>query len=224
MKFYPYLRAYVTNEKLAGCRVLEIGLGYGTLGQIIAMQGCQYFGLDIAVTPVSMMQYRITRLHQNAKQVQQGSALDIPYPDASFDYVYSIGCLHHTGNLNRSIGEIYRILKPGGKAIVMLYHRHSFRQMIAPIRRLFSRKLRADYARGLRGMYDRDSKGTVAPYTDYVSRAEVRQLFGAFSKLQIDCQNFDTYTLFRRLPIPRQLWLNNIARVVGLDLYVVARK
>src|SRR5438876_392086 len=45
LRFYPYLEKYVFPEDLKGKRVLEIGLGYGTLGQILASNGCRYFGL-----------------------------------------------------------------------------------------------------------------------------------------------------------------------------------
>jgi SAM-dependent methyltransferase len=98
MAMYPYLARYVTAESLPGKKTLEIGLGYGTLGQLITSRGSQYHGLDIADGPVEMMRYRLALLGKEAAaRVQTGSALDIPYPDGTFDYVYSIGCLHHTG-------------------------------------------------------------------------------------------------------------------------------
>src|SRR6185436_5985947 len=66
MALYPYLSPYVTEQDLKGKRLLEIGLGYGTLGQIIAQRGCQYHGLDIADGPVEMMRYRLALLGQEA--------------------------------------------------------------------------------------------------------------------------------------------------------------
>ena len=51
MTLYPYLVPYVTKEDLVGKKVLEIGLGYGTLGQFIATRACHYYGLDIAAAP-----------------------------------------------------------------------------------------------------------------------------------------------------------------------------
>src|SRR4051794_10759604 len=124
-RFYPYLRGYVNRFDLRGRSVLEIGLGYGTLGQYIAARGAVYHGLDIAPTPVEMMRHRL-RLRGTAdeERVLQGSALDIPWPDETFDHVYSIGCLHHTGDRGRAVDEVRRVLRPGGVAVVMLYNRY----------------------------------------------------------------------------------------------------
>jgi SAM-dependent methyltransferase len=232
LALYPYLSFYVTEQDLKGKRLLEIGLGYGTLGQIIARRGCQYHGLDIAQGPVEMMRYRLALLGQEGGgRVQQGSALDIPYPEGSFDYVYSIGCLHHTGDLPKAVSEVYRVLAHGGKAVVMLYNRGSFRKL-AQLRarymwELLTRRGRpGGFGEAVRGRYDSNSAGNAAPHTDFVSRSDVRRrLFARFSSVRIDVQNFDGYALFRgRIVIPREKLLGNIARVLGTDLYIVATK
>lgn len=232
MAIYPYLSSYVTEQDLKGKRLLEIGLGYGTLGQIIALGGCQYHGLDIADGPVEMMRYRLALLGKEAGgRVQKGSALEIPYPDGAFDYVYSIGCLHHTGDLPKAISEVYRVLATGGKAVVMLYNRYSFRQL-AQLRAsyvweiLTRRRRPGSFGEAVRARYDSNSAGDAAPHTDFVSRFDVRRhLFERFSNIRIDVQNFDRYVFFKgRIVIPRERLLGNIARVLGTDLYVVATK
>jgi len=226
MALYPYLWNYVRHENLQGQRVLEIGLGYGTLGQILAGRRAQYSGLDVAASAVSLMRHRLALARiGRAAAVQVGSALAIPHRDASFDYVYSIGCLHHTGNLPRAIDEVARVLVPGGKAIVMLYHRHSYRQWIERARfrlRCGGRAPKAELERCLRGLYDTNAYGTAAPFTAYVSRREVRRLFCRFSTVRIDTRNAEGLAVGGRLRIPRDRLLENVARVAGLDLYVVA--
>lgn len=110
LSFYSYLADYVIKENIKNKKVLEIGLGYGTLGNLIVQEGANYYGLDIAQNPVLMMQYRLKILGKgNMEQIQLGSSLSIPHADESFDYVYSIGCLHHTGNLQQSLSEVYRV-------------------------------------------------------------------------------------------------------------------
>jgi SAM-dependent methyltransferase len=232
MAMYPYLSRYVIEEKLAGKRVLEIGLGYGTLGQLIASRGCQYHGLDIADGPVEVVRYRLGLLTIDAMdRVHKASALDIPYRDGSFDYVYSIGCLHHTGDLTKAVSEVHRVLVAGGKAVVMLYNRHSFRRLAELRTRymwelLVGRRDRQAFAETIRARYDSNAAGDAAPHTDFVSRSDIRRrLFARFSSLRIDVQNFDGYTLFAgRVVIPRHRLLGNIARILGTDLYVVATK
>jgi SAM-dependent methyltransferase len=229
LAFYPYLKGYVTSQPLKNKKVLEIGLGYGTLGQLLAEQGCDYFGMDIAQGPVDMMCYRLTNLGQSSEgKVQKGSALEIHYSEASFDYVYTIGCLHHTGNLSQAVSEVCRVLVPGGKASVMLYNRHSFRQLVQiPMERIRNLFVSGDrsFAERVRALYDTNVQGDAAPHTDYVSLIEVRRLFKSFSTIKVDIQNFDTYVLFKgKVVIPREKLLNNIGRILGLDFYITAVK
>jgi SAM-dependent methyltransferase len=219
MRFYPYLERYLPKA-LTGKKVLEIGLGYGTLGQILARRGADYQGVDVAAQPVAMMRRRLDRLGLRVARAQQASVLELPFEDQTFEYVYSIGCLHHTGDLDRSVSEIHRVLVAGGRAVVMLYYRHSLRRLICGLRDRLPGSDREDRERRMRAMYDTDPQGAAAPHTDFVSRREVRRLFRNFSRVRIDIQNFDGLPFGLR----RELFLGNLARIVGLDLYIVADK
>lgn len=223
--YYPYLSAYVLGEPLAGKRVLEIGLGYGTLGQLIAARGADYHGLDIAEGPVRMMRERLARLGLGDAEarVTRGSALDNPHTDASFDYVYSIGCLHHTGDIQRSVDEVRRVLRPGGKAVVMLYNARSLLRLGLAVLRRVSPRWRRGGDELVRRVYDSDTAGAAAPHTDFVTPAEAQRIFGAFGEVQIDVRNIPPLG-YRRVRIPRRFLLWNIARVVGTDLYITAKK
>jgi ubiquinone/menaquinone biosynthesis C-methylase UbiE len=229
MAYYPYLASYLDDLAVEGRRVLEIGLGFGTVGQALADRGARYTGADIAAGPVAMMKDRLRWLGSGDEATAvQASALELPWEDESFDVVVSIGCLHHTGDLPRAIGEVHRVLAQGGVALVMLYNAHSFRLLVqAPRRRLQGFLAGRSSAEQVRGMYDQNTSGEAAPHTDYVSRGDVRRLFGAFSSVAIDAQNFAVrarYVQGRRVTIPRERLLGNAARVVGLDLYIRARK
>lgn len=229
--YYPYLRGYVPQEDLKDKRVLEIGLGYGTLGNYIAQQDSEYYGIDIAWAPAKMMQYRLGLLgSEHARGSSQGSALTLPFADNHFDYVYSIGCLHHTGNLKLAVQEVHRVLRTGGKAIVMLYNQNSFRQNVQ-IRwtrlrdRLIFREKREEMETYVRALYDIASTGEAAPYTEYLSRAQAQQLFSLFSHIEVDIQNFDDYAFVGgRIQLQRKWFLSNVARLLGLDLYIKAAK
>lgn len=234
LRFYPYLERYVVHEDLKDKRVLEIGLGYGTLGQLLVSKGCEYHGLDIAKNPVALMRYRFALMGLDVDDAAHiGSALAMPYKESTFDFVYSIGCLHHTGDLSRAISEVYRVLTKGGKAIVMLYNRHSFRRLVyMPIvraRDLVRNGIRSNsglpgFSHWARAWYDKNARGEPAPHTDYVSRAQAQRLFRRFKEVRIVCQNFDSLSFKGKLLISRERLLNNLAYVMGLDLYITAVK
>lgn len=229
MASYPYLARYVDDLPVEGSKVLEIGLGFGTVGQILAARGAHYHGADIAAGPVAMLRDRLRWLGRpDDDSVVQASALELPWADGTFDLVVSIGCLHHTGDLPQAVSEVHRVLVPGGLAFVMLYNAHSFRQLVVVRReRLRALRARRSSAERVRGMYDMNSAGEAAPHTDFVSRRGARRLFGAFSSVEIQSQNFNSLAAtFARhtVTIPREWLLGNIARVAGLDLYIHARK
>jgi SAM-dependent methyltransferase len=227
---YPYLQRYLPWG--SGERVLEIGLGYGTVGQRLAERGLDYHGLDIAQGPVQMMVHRLGMMGvaDAAERVKQGSALAMPYEDEAFDVVVSIGCLHHTGDLAGAIAEVYRVLRPGGQALVMVYNRHSYRRAVMLPARMLRRGVWRDPARRaelVRATYDANADGVAAPAVELASPAEIRRMFGKFSQLRVRRENFDDFVLTiagKPLAIGRHAFLNNLARVAGVDLYVTGTK
>lgn len=227
MAYYPYLARYVEALPVDGSETLEIGLGFGTIGQILAARGARYHGVDIAAGPVAMMRDRLRWSGQPADEtVLQASTLELPWDGERFDVVVSIGCLHHTGDLPRAVDEVHRVLRAGGTAFVMLYNAYSLRQLTLP-REQRPKRARGSTAGEVRAMYDVNSAGAAAPHTDFVSRRDVRRLFRAFSSVSVQAQNIEALTLGRgrwERTISRERLLGNLARILGLDLYIQARK
>lgn len=112
-----------TNTR--GLRVLEIGCGMGTDGAQFAKAGAIYTGIDLtdAAVELARKRFEVSRL-KGEFRVADAERLD--FPEASFDLVYSHGVLHHTPDIEAAVREIHRVLKPGGRAMVMLYHRGSY--------------------------------------------------------------------------------------------------
>jgi SAM-dependent methyltransferase len=108
-----------------GLRVLEIGCGMGTDGAQFAKAGANYAGIDLtdAAVELARKRFQVSGL-KGEFRIADAERLD--FPDASFDLVYSHGVLHHTPDIEAAVREIHRVLKPGGRAIVMLYHRGSY--------------------------------------------------------------------------------------------------
>jgi SAM-dependent methyltransferase len=232
LAYYPYLSRYVAAPALRGKRVLEIGLGYGTLGQILAGHAARYVGVDIAAGPAAMVRDRLARAGRGTRgTAMRGSALALPFTDGAFDAVYAIGCLHHTGDLGRAVSEVHRVLAPGGRATVTLYNRRSLRLLISALEARVERvtgderRRREGAGESRRRAYDVNSQGEAAPHTEFVSRREARRLFRPFSRVRVETRNCDTYVLLGgRLVVPRARLLNTLGRLLGLDLYIVATK
>ena len=108
-----------------GLRVLEIGCGIGTDGAQFAQAGADYTGVDLTEAAIELARKRF-ELSGLRGSFQVADAENLEFPDATFDLVYSHGVLHHTPDTARAIREIHRVLKPGGRAEVMLYHRGSY--------------------------------------------------------------------------------------------------
>jgi len=235
-EFYPYLRKYIPFSELEGQRVLEVGLGYGSVAQKIFSENAHYHGLDIALGPVESARKRCVQhgLQPNQFDIRQGSILEPPFSDSYFDWIVAIGCLHHTGNLAKAIQNTYRLLKPNGRATIMVYSSHSYRQFaLAPLRalqRAMTSKRAVDSKSPddnkskefTRFTYDGNLDGEAAPETEFVSRHELREMCSDFSEIKITSENIGAEGPLRFLP--RSLLCKSFGPVLGLDLYCELKK
>lgn len=112
-----------------GLRVLEIGCGLGTDGVQFAKAGADYTGVDLTEAAIDLARGNFAQRGLPGK-FKVADAENLNFADNSFDIVYSHGVLHHTPDIAGAVREINRVLKPGGRAIVMLYHRGSYNYRI----------------------------------------------------------------------------------------------
>ncbi|HTG16518.1 MAG TPA: class I SAM-dependent methyltransferase [Blastocatellia bacterium] len=90
-----------------------------------APHGALYTGVDLTEASVELVRTRFA-LEGLTAELRTADAENLPFADAGFDLVYSHGVLHHTPDTQRAINEVHRVLRPGGTAMVMLYHKNSF--------------------------------------------------------------------------------------------------
>ena len=230
LDFYPYLAEHVPLQEMRSKRVLEVGLGYGTLSQQIAEAGAAYTGLDIAEGPVSMVNHRL-RQKGLPGEVLVGSILETPFADESFDFVVSIGCFHHTGDIARAIDESWRLLRSDGRMIVMVYNAYSYQHILTEplgaMRYLLWDRLgvgRPGPATDAgRAAYDTDSNGEPAPCTDFISRGQLRRMCRNFSSVHMKLENMGDH--FSRIGLSRERLLHwSTQRLFGTDIYLTAEK
>lgn len=114
-----------------GKRVLEIGLGQGADSEQIIRRGAIWSGLDLTPESIERVSRRLKLRDLPYDRLECGSALDIPFPDNSFDMVFSHGVLHHIPDVRTAQSEIARVLKPTGRLVAMLYARRSLNYLLA---------------------------------------------------------------------------------------------
>jgi SAM-dependent methyltransferase len=101
--------------------VLEVGVGAGTDFVNWVRAGAQACGVDLTPAGVALTRERLA-LEGLEANVRVADAEALPFPDGTFDIVYSWGVLHHSPDTVTAVREVHRVLKPGGEATVMIYH------------------------------------------------------------------------------------------------------
>jgi ubiquinone/menaquinone biosynthesis C-methylase UbiE len=227
---YPYVDRFIKFDELAGKKVLEIGLGFGSVSERLARFATDFTGLDIAQGPADLVNYRM-QSNGLSGRAQVGSALAMPFQDDTFDFVVSIGCLHHTGDMRRGIAEIHRVLKPGGKAVLMVYNALSYMRWLTFTRESIG-YVRAGFASSdeplaliekQRAAYDSNSAGQEAPETVMASKTTFANMLRAFSDVKVERANAN-FHVFRGKYISRKFLLWLMGPKLGLDLYATVVK
>lgn len=112
-------------DKISGLDVLEIGSGSGAHSALFHKNGADVVSVDITPERVLSTGKKLSLLNSNSGVAFVADAENLPFNNESFDIVYSNGVLHHAENTEKCIEEVCRVLKPTGKAVIMLYSRHS---------------------------------------------------------------------------------------------------
>lgn len=120
----PFIPQVARFGEAAGKDLLEVGVGAGADHLQFARAGANCHGVDLTETAVDATRAHLA-IHGFTSHLQRANAEDLPYPDRSFDIVYSWGVIHHTARPDRVAREIRRVLRPGGVFRGMMYHRHS---------------------------------------------------------------------------------------------------
>lgn len=96
-----------------GLTVLDVGCGGGFSCELLAMRGAIATGIDQSSNCIAKAQ-KHAAMRQLAIAYQHGCAESLPYLDNSFDVVLCVDVLEHVANLQQTLWEIHRVLKPGG--------------------------------------------------------------------------------------------------------------
>jgi SAM-dependent methyltransferase len=127
----PHLPACIGALNVAGKQVLEIGLGEGAESERLIRQGARWSGVDLTAEAIERVRTRLTLRELPYEELRQGSVLDLPFADDSFDVVFSHGVLHHVPEIKQAQSEIHRVLRPGGELVIMVYARWSLNYLVS---------------------------------------------------------------------------------------------
>lgn len=187
-----------------GKRVLDCGCGGGDLALEIAARGGRVVGFDLSEESVRLMRKRATALGAAAPGLV--SLMErLPFPDACFDAIVGKSILHHV-EVGPSLGEVRRVLAPGGRAVFIE------NQMTNPTLRL---------ARRLTGRFGIARVGT--PDEHPLVEADYRAIRGLFPHTRLEYPDFRFFGLFSRnvLRYRRALWLARL--LARLDAWIYRR-
>jgi len=110
-------RTGLTPEDLAGKLVLDVGCGMGRFADIATRWGAFVVGVDLSRAAEVAAQ----NLKDREAVFFQADVFALPFAPESFDYIYSIGVLHHTPDCERAFKVLPALLKPGGTIAIWLY-------------------------------------------------------------------------------------------------------
>lgn len=221
----PFDRLIPFSE-LKGKRVLEIGCGMGLHSELMRRAGAEVTAIDLSPESV-----RATKARAALKEldicVQQGDAEQLPFPDQSFDFVWSWGVIHHSARTARIVRQIRRVLSQSGEARVMVYNRAGIQVPIAFLRSflLNGRFLRHSFEEVL---YD-STDGFSARFYVPEHFADLFRAFFDDVKVEICGQDVDALPLPRRaramlLPYVSNSWLKRQQERRGSFIFLTAQK
>lgn len=108
------------EEDLRGARVLDIGCGAGRFAEVALAAGAEVVAVDLSQAVEAC---RKNLGASDRLEVVQASIYELPFPPGSFDFVYCIGVIQHTPDPKKSVLDIARMVRPGGRLGYWIYER-----------------------------------------------------------------------------------------------------
>jgi SAM-dependent methyltransferase len=204
----PPYSGLIPFGELAGKDVLEIGCGTGVHARLLAAARANVTAIDLTPTAVELTKRRLELAGLEA-DVREADAERLPFADASFDYVWSWGVIHHSHDTDQVISEIARVLRPGGHFAFMVYHRNSITFWVnyVLIRGVLEGGL---LRRGPDELANRWSDGVIARH--YTRRSLAETLSRQFENVQTQVMG----QIGEAIPLPGRI-RGPVARLVPLE-------
>lgn len=225
-EYAPWMPEVMGFKDFAGAQLLEVGCGMGTDLLQFARGGAKVTGVDLTPRSIEISRQHLA-LYGEGGDFAISDCETLPFADNSFDVVYSNGVLHHTPDTAGAVREVQRVLRPGGLARVMLYHRGSAAYWCDIILRhglLHGELLRGHSPEDIMSRYVEFNESGGHPLVKVYSRRQARKLFSMFREVRIQVEQLtrpELYLLGRFFP---EVLFRQLRRSVGWNVIVSARK
>jgi ubiquinone/menaquinone biosynthesis C-methylase UbiE len=213
-------------ENFRDARLLEIGCGMGSDLLQFARGGARCTGIDLTPRSIEITRHRF-RLYGADGDFMISDGECLPFRTESFDVVYSNGVLHHTPDTAGAIREVHRVLRPGGTAKVMLYHRNSLNYWVEIVLRrgvLGLEFLRGRSAEEIMSRVIEFSDHDARPLVKVYSRKQARELFSMFKNVRVDVEQLTRAELRFLSPLVSETRLDRLRQKIGWNVIITAVK
>jgi len=124
-------------EDLAGKLVLDVGCGMGRFAEVATRWGAHVVGVDLSLAA----EVAEENLRDRQAVFFQADVFKLPFAPESFDYIYSLGVLHHTPDCKAAFQVLPGLLKPGGRIAIWLYSRYNHWYKMSDVYRKVTRRM-----------------------------------------------------------------------------------
>ena len=117
-----FVKGGLKIDELKEKKIIDVGCGSGRFTIALAQMGVkEIVGVDLGESGIKIGEEFARKLNLKNIKFIKNDILSLPFDDESFDFVFSKGVLHHTGNLEKGLDEYHRVMKKGGIGYLYLY-------------------------------------------------------------------------------------------------------
>jgi len=222
-EYAPWMPRMMEFDRHAGEELLEIGGGMGTDLAQFAAHGARVTDIDLSAGHLTLAKENFVARGLQGRFIQH-DAESLIFEDNTFDIVYSNGVLHHTPNTGRVVTEIFRVLKPGGLVIAMVYAEdslHYWRNLMWNIGLREGQLRRYSMGELMSRTVERSDKAAAHPLVKAYTKKRLRQLFDGFEAISIAQRQMEPKAVPRMM---RFMSLQTLGTIMGWNLIIKARK
>ena len=108
--------------------IADLGAGEGTFSQLLARRSKKVIAVDNSEKMVEYGRELASRHGVKNLEYRKGDLEEVPIGDGEIDLAFFSQALHHAGHPERAVAEAWRILKPGGRIVVLDLVRHNYEE------------------------------------------------------------------------------------------------